>query len=197
MRAPKTLLLAAATVMLTAARAKTISCRRSQRHIMKGVVGGLLVAFATAAAAPAYAKTTVIATVTGHCTNIVGMGVQTNPAWCSDKLQNFDMANERNGFTFMVNKPGEPKPLIISFFGWGPKQTHPDKDHVNQPIDRVDFTFDGSTDHLNATGSCAFSNAYKGVATVACRAKTSEGIFAGEFVSNGVSPDIYAMPAQP
>ena len=97
----------------------------------------IVAALSIATAAPAYARTTTIATLTGHCTNIVGMGVTTDPSWCSDKLQNLDMANGRNGFTFVVNKPGEqPASLVISFFGWGPKQTHPDKDHVNQPIDR-------------------------------------------------------------
>jgi hypothetical protein len=60
-----------------------------------------------------------------------------------------------------------------------------------QPIDKVVFTFKGSSDYLKATGSCSFSNPYKGIpSSVSCSATTSEGKFSGEFMTDGVSPNV-------
>ena len=84
-----------------------------------------------------------------------------------------------------------PNPTVISFFGDGPKQLHIDADTAMQPIDHVNFTFRGSTDQLVAAGSCRFSNPYKGKpARVSCTADTNQGKFAGEFISNGVAPNM-------
>jgi len=116
------------------------------------------------------------------------MDVVTNPSVCSNKVLNVEFPNGRMGFAFTLqNSKGNP--TIVSFFGDGSKQLHIDADTAMQPIDHVNFTFQGSTDRLVAAGSCRFSNPYKGKpAGVSCTADTNQGKFAGEFISNGVAP---------
>ena len=65
---------------------------------------------------------------------------------------------------------------------------------VDQLINRMRFTFQGSTDDLKAVGSCSFANPYmhKPV-TTECRATTSKGDFSGKFTSDGVSPNLSEM----
>ncbi len=127
-----------------------------------------------------------IATLTGKCTKVEAMGVLADPKLCSNKLINNIHPNGRSAFTFMLKDD-----VLIYFSGDGSKQIHTDEDNATQPIDRVSFTFDGSTDELKAIGFCVFSNPYKHKpAKVICSADTSQGTFSGEFISNGVSPDI-------
>jgi hypothetical protein len=120
----------------------------------------------------------------------MAMDVVTDPAHCLNKVVNFEFPNGRLGFAFALKGDPTKKTTVISFFGDGPKQLHIDTDNAVQPIDRVNFTFQGSTDQLVAAGSCRFSNPYKGKpARISCTADTNHGKFAGEFISNGVAPD--------
>jgi hypothetical protein len=134
---------------------------------------------------------TTLATLTGRCTAVMAMDVVTDPSLCLNKVVNIEFPNGRLGFAFTLQHKVDPKPTIISFFGDGPKQLHIDADTAMQPIDHVNFTFRGSTDQLVAAGSCRFSNPYKGKpARVSCTADTNQGNFAGEFISNGVAPNM-------
>ena len=132
---------------------------------------------------------TTLATLTGRCTAVMAMDVVTDPSLCLNKVVNVEFPNGRLGFAFTLQRKGDPKPTVISFFGDGPKQLHIDADTAMQPIDHVNFTFQGSTDQVVAAGSCRFSNPYKGKpARVSCTADTNRGKFAGEFISNSVAP---------
>jgi hypothetical protein len=138
----------------------------------------------------AYGGGVTVATLTGRCTKVTAMNTSTDPALCSNKVMNMEYPNGRNGFTFVLTAQ-DGSSAAISFSGKGSRQTHQDKDHVTQPIDRVMFTFSGSTDNLKATGACSFANPYKRTPVkISCAANTNKGIFSGEFISNGVSPDV-------
>jgi hypothetical protein len=134
---------------------------------------------------------TTMGALTGKCTAVMAMDVATNPSLCLDKVVNIEFPNGRLGFAFTLQHKGDAKATVISFFGDGPKQLHIDADTAMQPIDHVNFTFQGSTDRLVASGSCRFSNPYKGKpARVSCTADTNQGKFSGEFISNGVAPNM-------
>jgi hypothetical protein len=158
---------------------------------MKMVVS-LIIGLAVGIPPAAFAgNLTTLATLSGTCTSITAMDVVTDPSFCLNKIVNVEFPNNRLGFAFTLQRKGDLKPAIISFFGDGPKQLHLDADTAMQPIDHVNFTFQGSTDQLVAAGSCRFSNPYKGEpARVSCTADTNQGKFVGEFISNGVAPDI-------
>ena len=97
----------------------------------------------------AHADVKRVATLTGTCIKVTAMNTPADPAKCSNKLANTEFSTGRIGFTFVITgKDGSV--AVISFFGDGAKQIHTDKDHVTQPIDRVAFTFMGSTDNLSA-----------------------------------------------
>ena len=111
--------------------------------------------------------------------------------YCMDKVVNIEFPNGRIGFAFNLKRRGQSQIVTISFFGDGEKQLHLNADTAMQPIDKVHFTFKGSTDDLVAAGSCRFSNPYKGVpAEISCIADTNQGKFIGEFISNGRSPNM-------
>jgi hypothetical protein len=62
---------------------------------------------------------------------------------------------------------------------------------VIQPIDQVLYEFSGSINNLKAVGTCEFSNPFNNEPSkVSCFSDTSEGTFAGEFISNGAIPNI-------
>ena len=134
---------------------------------------------------------TVTATLTGVCKNAMAMDVATDPGLCQNKVLNLEFPNGRIGFVFVLQKKGSKDVVVISFFGDGRQQLHLNADTAMQPIDRVHFTFQGSTDDLVAAGSCRFTNPYKGKPSlVSCTADTNRGKFAGEFVSDGRPPNM-------
>jgi hypothetical protein len=131
-----------------------------------------------------------VATLTGTCTKVEAMGVTVDPKICVNQIMNLEYRDDRVGFTFVTKRSDDA--AVVSFSGYGRDQLHLDADDVFQPIDKVVFTFHGSSDYLKAKGSCSFSNPYKGTpAKVSCAAATSEGNFAGEFISDGVSPNVF------
>ena len=134
-----------------------------------------------------------VATLSGKCTSFVAMGISADPALCKNQVMNIEMPNGRNGFAFFLNKPNGES-AMVTFFGDGNKQVHKDKDHAIQPIDRVRFKFQESTDDLKAVGTCSFANPYmRKPVTTECRATTSKGDFSGKFTSDGVSPNLSEM----
>jgi hypothetical protein len=45
-----------------------------------------------------------------------------------------------------------------------------------------------------ACARCSFANPYqKKPVTISCKTETSKGLFVGEFISNGISPDVTVM----
>ncbi|HXC27773.1 MAG TPA: hypothetical protein VNV38_07440 [Stellaceae bacterium] len=145
---------------------------------------------ATTAALPD--NLTITAVLAGKCTSATAMDVAMKSGPCTDKIIQVELPNQRLGFTFFLRREGEKNSgTFFAFWGDGSKQLHLNPDTAMQPIDRVDFFFQGSTDHLVAAGSCRFSNPYKGVpAQVSCSADTNEGKFTGEFISDGRPPDM-------
>lgn len=141
----------------------------------------------------AYSQNTIIATLSGKCLKVIAMDVFVEQDNCIDKVMNIEYPNGRNGFKFILtSKNGSTS--VISFSGDGSNQVYKDKDHAKQLIDRVIFTFNGSTDDLKAVGSCSFENPYLGKPVkILCSADTSQGKFSGEFISNGISPDVSEM----
>jgi hypothetical protein len=158
----------------------------------KLLLTGFLVIGAVASA-PAYSdKLTRLSTEIGTCKTFMAMNVDAGQS--SDKVVNTEFPNGRVGFAFMSNgKDGSV--AVISFFGDGKNERHPDPDTAVLRINSVNFTFQGSTDHMVADGVCKFTNPYKGTpAMIHCAAKTSQGMFAGDFISNGVAPDTDEIP---
>jgi len=135
-----------------------------------------------------------VATLNGTCTKAGALSVIVNPNLCLPQIMNTEYRDKRNAFTFITQRAEGV--AIISFSGYGPDQIHSDRDNVIQPIDKVVFTFNGSSDSLKADGTCYFSNPYKGTpSTVSCAARTSEGMFSGDFINDGVSPNIFEADA--
>lgn len=160
---------------------------------MKTFIASIVAALLLGSAGITHGAGATIATLAGKCTRLTALGKSANTRLCSNKVVNTELSNGRNGFTFVLNVSGDSS-AVITFSGNGASQVHKDKNHVMQPVDRVLFNFDGSIDDLKAVGACSFANPYqKKPAKVSCKAKTSRGLFVGEFVSNGDSPDIAEM----
>ena len=65
------------------------------------ILGGVM----AATVSPALARSIgTLATLTGHCVEVMAMGVSTNPDLCANKLTNLDFANGRIGFVFVLTK---------------------------------------------------------------------------------------------
>ncbi len=136
------------------------------------------------------ADLTTMAVLTGRCTKVVAMAVVADEALCDRRVTNIILPNGRSGFLFTARRIGQ-EPVLIYFFGDGRNQIHPNSDTAVHAIDRVHFTFQGATDRLVAVGSCSFANPYKGTPVkISCTADTSKGRFAGDFISNGVAPNV-------
>jgi hypothetical protein len=136
----------------------------------------IALAFTTGVSWPSFGDNlTVLGTLTGKCTSVTAMDVVADASICMDKVINIEFPNGRIGFAFNLKRRGESQVVTISFFGDGEKQLHLNADTAMQPIDKVHFTFKGSTDDLVAAGSCRFSNPYKGVpAEISCIADTNQ-----------------------
>jgi hypothetical protein len=135
-----------------------------------------------------------VATLSGTCVKAEAMGVVIDSANCLPQILNTEYRDDRNAFTFVTQR-GDGT-IVISFSGNGGDQIHVDRDNVVQPIDKVVFTFQGSSDNLKARGTCSFSNPYKGTPSgISCHATTSTGSFSGEFISDGVPPNQFEAGA--
>src|SRR5262245_20130302 len=124
----------------------------------------------------------------GTCKAAQAMDVRAGAGRCDGKIVNVNLPNGRLGFTFYLRGDGGGA-VVISFFGNGSTQFHPDANRAVQPIDRVHFTMDGITEDIAGEGLCSFSNPYLGKPVkVECTAVTSRGRFGGVFVSDGKPP---------
>lgn len=136
-----------------------------------------------------------VATLNGTCTKAEAGDVMIDAKYCLPQIMNTNYRDNRTAFTFVVQGP-KGGATVISFSGDGSSQIHLDHDNVVQPIDKVVFTLNGSSDYLKAEGSCSFANPEKGTpAPISCNARTSEGIFAGQFISDGSSPNLFEAGA--
>ncbi len=146
--------------------------------------------------------TTRVVVLNGTCTMVKAAGLFADKQFCVPQIMNTEYVDKRVAFTFFIhNREAQKEAAIVTFSGYGPDQTHYSKDEVFQPVDKIVFTLAGSSDYLKSSGICTFSNPYKGIpAKVTCSARTTEGEFIGEFVSNGVAPDMFeagvGMPAR-
>jgi hypothetical protein len=150
----------------------------------------ILAAIFTYSPASAAGMTTLMV-LRGTCIKVVAMNIDSDVKFCDSKLSHIELPNARLGFQFLLEKPGDRRAVVVSFFGDGKKQVKPNPDSAVMPIDRVRFTFNGGTDDLVAVGSCRFANPYKGTpVTISCSADTTQGQFVGEFITNGSAPDL-------
>lgn len=142
-----------------------------------------------AAAAQADDLTTYTA-LTGRCTAVTTLGVAVDPARCADRVVNVAFPSGRLGFMFLLNRSGEPAPVLFSFFGDAANRIRPEAAMTILPIDHVYFTVQGNTDDLPAAGSCTSADPRKGgPVRLSCSADTARGRFDGEFVGNGTLPE--------
>ena len=123
-----------------------------------------------------------IGAMDGQCIALIAFDSATA---CDTKIVNMEFPNGRNGFLFFTSD----KKVVVSFFGDGHKQLHPDADTAVQPVDHVNITIEGQLQQIDGAGACRFTNPFKGVATVSCTADTVAGKFGGEFRSNGRAPE--------
>jgi|GEM_PF-1234637 len=131
-----------------------------------------------------------VAVLNGTCTKVTAMDVPVDAGICLPQLMNVEYNDDRQAFTFTTQRDQET--AIVSFSGYGPDQYHLTENDAVQPIDKVIFTFQGSSDHLAATGTCSFANPYRGIpVAISCMVRTSQGTFAGDFVSDGRPPDLF------
>jgi hypothetical protein len=153
--------------------------------MFKGVLAASVCLASLCAAHANAGKLTKVATVIGICKTLIVQDIQ---ASCSNKVVNLELPNGENGFTFFANgKDGHD--AVISFYGNGKNERHPDPDTAVQIIDEVNITLRGKTDHYVTSGVGKFTNPFKGTpALIHCASKTDHGLFAGEFISNGVAP---------
>jgi hypothetical protein len=115
-------------------------------------------------------------------------GQQVQGPWCDSKLANMVLPNGREGFIFMLEKPGTPT-LALGFFGYGSREVHTNSGQVVLPIDHIDMTVNGNSGHTPANGQCLFADPTTGrPAPVTCIATTSVGNFSGTFMSDGSMP---------
>lgn len=160
---------------------------------MKTFIASIVAALLLGSVGISHGTGTTIATLTGKCTKLTALGKSANPRLCSSRIVNTEHPNGRNGFTFVLNLSDDLS-AVITFSGNGASQVYKNKNNVMQPVDHVLFNFDDNIDDLKAVGACSFANPYqKKPAKVSCKAKTSRGLFVGEFISNGESPDIAEM----
>lgn len=132
-----------------------------------------------------------LAMLSGHCKNAMAMDVADDAQLCLHVVLKMELPNGRIGFMFTIPKENSRDVVVFLFFGDVTKQLQLDSDTTLQPIDRVHSSFQGNTDDLVATGSCRFTNPYKGKPSlVSCTADTNRGKFIGEFVSDGRPPNI-------
>jgi hypothetical protein len=133
---------------------------------------------------------TTYTTLTGRCVAVVTLGAAVDPARCAGRVVNVAFPSGRLGFMFPLNRSGEPKPVLFSFFGDAANRMHPDGVTAILPIDHVYFTVQGSTDDLPAAGSCSSADPHNGSPVrISCSADTARGRFAGEFVGDGTLPE--------
>ena len=67
---------------------------------------------------------------------------------------------------------------------------HADKWVLIQHVDKVDITFAGETDRIEADGQCISDNVFEGKAHISCVADTPQGEFAVFFETDGTKPII-------
>jgi hypothetical protein len=143
----------------------------------------LLVAltFATAAAAENPPKQAIF--LSGTCEQLSLAGLDLTRT-CKGALVNILYEDGRSSFMF-----SDGDRSMVSFSGVG-QTTHGDA--AFQPVDHIAIAANPGPEVKteDATGSCEFSNAYKGPAFVRCTAKTQSGDFTAVFKTDGSKPSV-------
>lgn len=127
--------------------------------------------------------------ISGTCERLVIAGRDAS-AGCRRAVVNLVYRNGRSSFGFT-----EGDERMVSFSGI--TQTS-EGDEAEQALDMVTVAAeDGrSVDSAPASGSCAFSNPYRGRSYLRCRASTPAGVYEASFTSDGQPPSVHRMPPQ-
>jgi hypothetical protein len=136
--------------------------------------------------APARAESKLIATVVaqGACQKLT-IGDTDRTADCKGTLLNTEYDDERTGFYFVTTTDQ----MTVTFSTRGDQEQKIDADTITAPVDMVIVSSAGKIDKLEATGTCQFSNPYKGPALIECTADSERGGFEGAFLTDGQAPD--------
>jgi hypothetical protein len=100
-------------------------------------------------------------------------------------LLNTEYDDERTGFYFVTTTDQ----MTVTFSTRGDQEQKIDADTITAPVDMVIVSSAGKIDKLEATGTCQFSNPYKGPALIECTADSERGGFEGAFLTDGQAPD--------
>jgi hypothetical protein len=122
----------------------------------------------------------------GHCDRLeIPKATLTDS--CGSHLISTSFPNGRTGFYFVTTDGA-----AVTFSGMGTNQIKPDADTAVQPIDQVIFGFKKESGSMKAVGLCRFANPFRGQPVkVTCRAETKEGIFFGDFTTDGSKPEVF------
>jgi len=157
------------------------------RFNIVGAAGFAAFACLSAASAPAGPLPGLkIAGMEGQCTRLVTRG-EDRTAKCDPLLLNNIYDNGRSSFLFFTQN----KEAIVSFLG---NDSKAQGDTGTLKVTQVYMTgFDGKPvpHEMGATGSCTYTNPYKGVARVDCKAGSGDNQFEASFVSNGQPPNVF------
>ena len=124
--------------------------------------------------------------LSGTCERLVIAGRDAS-AGCHRAVVKLVYRNGRSSFGF--TEGGE---RMISFSGIA--QTG-EGDEVEQALDMVTVAAENGRDvHSSpASGSCAFSNPYRGRSYIRCRATSPAGIYEASFTSDGQPPSVHEL----
>jgi hypothetical protein len=128
-----------------------------------------------------------IAQMNGKCVRLKFASTDATKA-CENKIINETYKSGRVGFTFVAGDLA-----IVAFSGAGQTQRKLTADKVLQPIDAIFWTLiaqGAKPISVKATGSCTYTNPYKGPSSISCVAHTDQGDFQGNFLSDGQPPEI-------
>jgi hypothetical protein len=129
-------------------------------------------------------KVTGMMTLAGACKKLT-VGGKNRTADCKGTLLNTDYSSGRTGFYFFTTDG-----ITVTFSTRGDKQVHPDADTAISPVDMVVVVGQGRSDKILATGTCKFTNPYRGPAPIECRVESPSGLFEASFMSDGGTPDV-------
>jgi hypothetical protein len=103
-------------------------------------------------------------------------------AQCNTALVVVSYSNGRHSFWFSI-----PHQSLVAFSGL--METQSGNESALQ-LDLLSVTSDPKDVHAApGTGTCTFSDPWKGIARVNCRGSTAEGQFAGDFTTDGQPPE--------
>ncbi len=120
----------------------------------------------------------------GSCYKLTILGRDVT-ASCEPWVLNSDLADGRSSFGFATGDK-----VSVTFSGLGTNEIKLNDDTAIQAIDGIVVDENGKQNSLKAVGKCRFENPYKGAVPISCIADTANGVFEGQFMSDGSTPKV-------